>query len=228
MDFFEAVERRRSVRRYTSKPVPPEVVERAIDAALLAPNSSNLQTWRFFWVRSPEKKAALVHACLSQGAAATAQELLVVVADRSLWKKTNAAILEIYRKAGGPKLAFDYYGKLIPLTYGWAILSPLRWLVIQLIGLFRPIARRPWSPGGVDEVAIKSAALAAENFMLAITAQGFDTCPMEGFDEFRVKKLLKLGCAARVVMVISVGERSEKGVWGQRVRFDRDWFVQKL
>ncbi|NJL25243.1 MAG: hypothetical protein HC902_08725 [Calothrix sp. SM1_5_4] len=56
MDFFEAVERRRSVRKFTSAPVPAELVERAVAAAVKAPNSSNTQTWGFHWVKAPEKK----------------------------------------------------------------------------------------------------------------------------------------------------------------------------
>jgi nitroreductase len=62
--------------------------------------------------------------------------------------------------------------------------------------------------------------------MLAISAQGFDTCPMEGFDESRVKRLLKLPRHARVVMVISVGERDPKGVWGERFRRPKDSVFQ--
>jgi hypothetical protein len=37
-------------------------------------------------------------------------------------------------------------------------------------------------------VAQKSAALAAQNFMISMAAVNYDTCPMEGFDSLRVKK----------------------------------------
>ena len=62
MDFFEALEKRRSVRKYLTERVPSEVIEKAISAALLAPNSSNLQPWEIYRVTSPEKRAALVTA----------------------------------------------------------------------------------------------------------------------------------------------------------------------
>ena len=45
MEFFEVVKARRSVRQYTEEPVPEEVIQKALDAALIAPNSSNLQSW---------------------------------------------------------------------------------------------------------------------------------------------------------------------------------------
>jgi nitroreductase len=55
--------------------------------------------------------------------------------------------------------------------------------------------------------------------MLAMSAQGFDTCPMEGFDKNRVAKILKLKGSSNIVMVISAGKRANDGVWGERIRF---------
>ena len=61
--FYDVVDSRRSVRIYADNPVPEEVVQRAMDAALKAPNSSNLQVWEIHWVRSAEKKAELAKYC---------------------------------------------------------------------------------------------------------------------------------------------------------------------
>ncbi|MDG0815962.1 nitroreductase family protein [Bdellovibrio svalbardensis] len=228
MDFFEVVNRRRSVRRYTGAAVPAEVMNKALDAALLAPNSSNLQTWKFYWVSSTDKKKQLAEACLNQGAARTADQLLVVVASPDLWKKTSQAILQQPVAPTAATQFRQYYSKLVPFTYGWRMVAPIKWLIFNLIGLWKPIMRRPWSSRDIQEVSIKSACLGAENFMLAIAAQGFDTCPMEGFDESRVKRLLGLKCFERVVMVISVGERDPQGIWGERYRCPRDWFIHQV
>ena len=230
MEFFEALERRRSIRKYSEKPVPAEVMRKAIDAALLAPNSSNMQTTEIYWVRSPDKREVLIQACLNQGAARTAQELVVFVADRSLWRRNNEELKRIHREGAGARHMGEYYQKLMPFVYGWMLLAPLKFLLMNIVGLFRPMARTPWLGRHVDMIAVKSAALACENFMLAISAQGYDTCPMEGFDECRVKKVLGLKWRrkAHIVMVISVGERVERGVWGERVRLPRDWFVKEI
>ena len=88
--------------------------------------------------------------------------------------------------------------------------------------------RKPWSARDISEIAIKSAALASENIMLAAAALGYDSCPMEGIDEFRIKRTLKLGWRARVVMVISIGERAPDGVWGSQLRLPREWFVKEV
>ena len=52
----------------------------------------------------------------------------------------------------------------------------------------------------------------------SIAAEGFESCPMEGFDEIRVKKELKLPAGAEINMIIGVGKGTEQGVWGPRFR----------
>jgi nitroreductase len=76
--------------------------------------------------------------------------------------------------------------------------------------------------------AVKSASLACENFMLAVCAHGFDTCPMEGFDSTRVRKLLNLPGHALIPMVIAVGRRGPKGVTLPRIRGERSAFVKTI
>ncbi len=229
MEYFETVQTRRSIRKYTPNPVPPEVIEKALDAALLAPNSSNLQTWEFYWVKSPDRKNALVKACLSQSAARTAQELIVCVANPSLWKKTNPEMVKFTKSVNAPSMVVAYYEKFIPATYSYYWLTPFKWVIFNTLGLFRPTVRNPISYREIQDVSIKSAALACQNFMLAITAQGYATCPMEGFDKVRVRKILRLDRGSRVVMVISVGEADpQRGTWGPQVRFQRDWFIKEV
>ena len=65
-NFRKVVESRRSVRKFTDKPIPKEVLDDCLDMALLAPCSSGLQPWEFYVVKTPVKKAKLVTACLGQ------------------------------------------------------------------------------------------------------------------------------------------------------------------
>jgi len=229
MNLFDAIEKRRSVRKYLNEPVPRAVIDKAIEAALLAPNSSNLQPWEFYWVTHPEKKKQLVAACLDQSTAATAAELVVFVARTDTWRRNRQRILETLGQRGTvPKQQRDYYLKIVPLFYtpGWfSSLGLLKSAVFAVVGLFRPVPRGPFSKSGLRAMLSKTVALACENFMLAITAQGYSTCPMEGFDESRVKKILGLGGAANVVMVISVGREDAAGIYGTRLRLDPKLFV---
>jgi nitroreductase len=68
MEALEAIRKRRSVRRYTDRPVPDEEVGRVLRLALLAPTGHNAQAWSFVVVREPERRAALAELVL-RGAA---------------------------------------------------------------------------------------------------------------------------------------------------------------
>lgn len=230
MDFFEVVEKRRSIRKFSRDDVPDAVIEKALHAAIWAPNSSNLQTWDFFWVANSEKKANLVKACLNQAAARTAQHLIVVTANAKLWKRSQAELIAWTKRENAPKVVEEYYSKLIPLTYstGFGVLSAVKKFLGSVAGLFTPFMRRPATLKDLYEVSIKSSALACENFALAITAQGFDTCMMEGFDEVRVMDLLDLSNDYRVVMVIAVGKTSERGTWGKPFRLPHETVIHKI
>jgi nitroreductase len=64
--------------------------------------------------------------------------------------------------------------------------------------------------------------------MLSIKAEGFDSCPMEGFDSERVKDFLKLPNAAEINMIISVGTAKPEGIYGPRVRVPKEEVLFKL
>lgn len=231
MNYFDVVEARRSVRKFKAEKLADTVIEKALQAAVLAPNSSNTQTWDFYWVQTPEKKDKLVAACLSQSAARTASDLIVVVANPKTWKRSVKPLIQWVESVKAPQQVQMYYKKLIPIMYRSGLfnsLGLLKFILATLTGLFRPIMRSPFFRRDMQEVAIKSAALACENFVLAIKAQGGDTCMMEGFDEYRVKSLLKLPCSARVVMVIAVGLGAENGTWGPRFRLPLEQVMHKI
>lgn len=221
MDFFEVVSKRRSIRKFTQSPFPDVLVERALEAAILAPNSSNVQTWDFYWVKKGPTYHKLIHYCLDQSAARTSSHLVVITSDPKKWKRSHQPILKWVKNANAPKLVHTYYEKLIPITYRWGLFNcfaPLKWVVTFVMGLFRPIARGPYTLRDLQEVGLKSAALAAENFVLSIIAQGGAACMMEGFDECRVKRCLRMGYSARIGMVIALGYEAERGTWGPQFR----------
>lgn len=86
-----------------------------------------------------------------------------------------------------------------------------------MIGLFRPIVRQA-SEGDMRTVMHKSCGLVAQTFMLAMSEVGYDTCPLEGFDSWRVKRLLHLPYSSNINMVVACGIRLPDGVQGDRFR----------
>jgi iodotyrosine deiodinase len=54
--FYQVMERRRTIRDFSDRPVPREVIERCIRAAGTAPSGANLQPWHFVAVSDPAIK----------------------------------------------------------------------------------------------------------------------------------------------------------------------------
>lgn len=230
--FDNIIQNRRSVRVYTDEKVPEEVVQKVLDWALLAPNSSNLQCWEFYWVKDPIKKEAVKAALFNQPAARTSQELIIAVARMDKWKSVSKQMIEAFSSQKGgkaPASVYAYYQKLVPIAYTQGplgVLGLFKRVATWTIGLFKPIPREPHSWADMRVWAHKSTALACQNIMMGFTAHGYDTCPMEGLDSNRMKKILGLGGGAEIVMAISVGKRAENGVYGPRIRMPKDQFVK--
>jgi nitroreductase len=231
---MKVVASRRSVRKYTNEPLPEEDMRACLRAALLAPTSSNLQCWEFHWVKSAEKKSALIKACLSQSAASTAAELIVAVARTRTWPDIRRRMLEHLKsdedaqRPGSP--LHDYYTKIVPFFYSQGPLGSfglIKKILFFIIGFFRPVPREPTSLSDMRIWATKTTALACENLMLALRARGYDSCPMEGMDSSRVRKILQLPRDAVVVMVISAGKRAPRGIYGKQIRFDEALFIKE-
>lgn len=227
----EAIAYRRSVRIYDAeKTINKNVVKKCIEQAVLAPNSSNMQLWEFYHITSKDIIDKIAPFCFNQNAARTAQQLVIFVTRKDLWKqraKANLKFMDATFGANNPKsgqtkrekVARNYYGKIIPFAYTdfLGILGFFKYLMILVVGLFKPIYREV-RQSDMRIVAHKTCGLAAQNFMISMAAAGYDTCPMEGSDTWRVKRLLGLPSGAEINMIVSCGIRKPEGVYGERFR----------
>ncbi len=59
MESLNVITGRRSVRKYSERPVPDELLEDLLKAAMAAPSAGNEQPWHFIVVRSSEQRNAL-------------------------------------------------------------------------------------------------------------------------------------------------------------------------
>jgi nitroreductase len=230
MELKKVIEYRRSVRKYDpNKPLDPNIVKQCIEQASLAPNSSNMQLWEFYHVISPDKLKSLSKYCFDQSASETAQQMVVFVVRKDLWRKrarANLSHINMVAKGKDPKdynrrekFAETYYKKLMPITY-FDFLGIFGWIkygIYWTIGLFRVVYRQARN-SDMRIVAHKSAGLAAQTFMLSMVDAGYDTCPMEGIDTLRIKKLLNLPIGAEINMVVACGIRIPEGIFGERFR----------
>ncbi len=233
---FEAlINSRRSVRVFEKDvSIPDDIVEKCLDAALAAPNSSNLQPWEFYWVKDKRKLKLLKKYCVSQSAAVTAPTIIVAVARIDTWDRNRLLMIEHFNKQEKrpPKGAYLYYEKIAKLAYSQGPFGLFGLIKTILFGVQRLMGKIvPQAPTGNSEMKIwahKTTALGCENLMLAFRAHGYDSCPMEGLDPVKVKELLELPSGADICMAISAGKRAPNGIFSPRVRFDRGFFIKEV
>ena len=224
------IDQRRAVRIYDENAdYNPDVTKRCVERATLSPNSSNMQLWEFYKVSTTDIKAKLVKACMNQCAARTASELLVVVVRKDLWKRrATFNVNKIKEKLADKKeedytkrdkRGLSYYTKVMSILYTdfLGIFGFIKYAFFWIIGFFRPVYRQV-RHSDMRIVAHKSAALASQTFMLSMAAEGYDTCPMEGFDSLMVKNIMKLPSSSEINMIISCGIRKPEGIYNERRR----------
>ncbi len=80
MDVFEAIAKRRSIRKYVPLPVPEDKLQKVLQAGQAAPSASNRQEYKFIVVTDQETKDKLVRAASDQGFVGEAGAVIVACA----------------------------------------------------------------------------------------------------------------------------------------------------
>jgi nitroreductase len=96
MDFIMT---RRSIRQYTDRPVPEELVTQLLRAAMAAPSAKNQQPWHFVVVRDRELLEAIAQSTPYSGMTRGAQLAIVICAapderDPGYWPQDCSAATE--------------------------------------------------------------------------------------------------------------------------------------
>ena len=68
MKLDEIIHSRRSVRKFKSQPIEPDIIESIIESARLAPSAVNFQPWKFYVCASEEAKDVYKRQALIIGA----------------------------------------------------------------------------------------------------------------------------------------------------------------
>jgi nitroreductase len=214
-DLLQAIFSRRAVKVFDPVSISAEQREQLLNAARLAPSSFNMQPYRLYWVESPAMRETAATLCHNQIPARTASALVVAIADIGSWRETAESQLDWMRRSGFDAKKISDAERRVKLVkwffiQGWFnIFGALKWIMFRIINLWKSLGMPPVSRQGLFTWATKSTALACENLMIAAEALGLNTCPMEGFDNLRLSKLLKLSRKHQeIVMVIAIGKKS--------------------
>jgi nitroreductase len=208
LEAFDKLARaRRAVRSFKTDPLPDGLLDRLLDTARWSPSGYNLQPTHFVTVTDPALKKPLRKVCMNQRQIEEAPATVLFLGDRQVHVSHFRAMLSHEEEAGAmhPKHKASLE-KFVPLAFhtgpaglGWlwkATLPAVRRLAAPTPEL-PAVHRRYW--------LAKQVSLSAMVFMLAAAAAGLGTCPMEGFDEGRAKRLLRIPSHLVLVMVVPVG-----------------------
>ena len=84
MDALETIHTRRSIREYQERPVPDELVDKIIRAAMMAPSAGNARPWQFVVITDATLKAQIPHIHPHASMAAEAPVSILVCGDPAL------------------------------------------------------------------------------------------------------------------------------------------------
>lgn len=89
------IQARRSIRKYSNKPVDDRTIENILESGRLAPSGSNTQPWHFIIIRNEQIKEQVARASHDQGWMLTAPVFIACVADiRSRMRIDEEVVLD--------------------------------------------------------------------------------------------------------------------------------------
>lgn len=176
-----AIAERRASPSFDGAPIPPEDLRRILNAGLHAPSGYNIQPWRFVVVQSPEQKKRLRAASYNQAKVEEASAVIVACGDADGWRKDFEMVLQ-QGLAGG-------------MTEGYA--DQARLTVPKYLSSFNSDQMRGWLN--------KMVMLAFTHMLLMAEVIGYDTAPMEGFEQDKVHEVLRLPLSYWVVALLGIG-----------------------
>ena len=177
----QAIRERRATPSFDGSPMPPEDLRRILEAGLSAPSGYNLQPWRFVVVQGEEQKRQLRAASYNQPKVEEASAVIVACGDADGWRKDVEMLVEMGRSNGMPE--------------GYAAQIPAK------VGNFLSHFNRDEMHGWLNKMVM----IAVTQMMLMAEVMGYDTAPMEGFEQDRVHEVLRLPMSYWVVALLAVG-----------------------
>ncbi len=183
---LDAIFHRRAVKIFEPVEISEALREQILNAARHAPSSFNSQPYKFYWVGSAEKKAAVAKLCLGQKPAETASALVVAVADLGSLSATAQSQLEWMRRSNFTEEKIRGYernakiGRVLFMPGPFGMFAAIKRVLFRLLNLRMVMGMPPLSRQDLFKWATKSTSLACQNLMIAAEALGMSTCPMEG------------------------------------------------
>jgi len=184
MDVLEAIESRRSVRRYKDKPVGEETLNKVLEAARLAPSTSNTQSWKFKVVTDLDTRKKLREVAYGQRFIEEAPVVVVCCLDFEAFKERGKQTLKLVMSGVRPSLE----------------------MVLRSV---RGGKAKDFDPERVVINGTMNVTIATEHMILAAQQLGLGTCWVRAFDAPKVAEILDLPEGVTVLCLLPIGYPAE-------------------
>jgi len=192
----EAIEKRRSIRKFKPDPVPDEFIKALLDAARLAPSGCNAQPWRFKLIKDTATKLKLAEAAHRQPFIAKAPVVLVCCADiRGYIEGTISSIQDLGRTG--------------------SVEDRVVTLILERTEKMKTLKTEEIAPRVAFNVAI-----AVEHIVLRALDFGLGTCWVRLIDEQMVRDMFGWDNNLHVVALLPIGFPAESPPPRRRLNMD--------
>lgn len=189
MNYLDALKKRYSVKKFDKeKLVSSELIRSILEAAKLSASSLGLQPYEIIIVESTEMKEKLIPAFYNPSQISTCSHLIVIISKNDIGS--------------------DYIGSY------FTEISTTRDISLESLGLFKESISNHIQKLTSEETMIwadKQSYIVLGNLMFAAALENVDTCPMEGYKQEIIDKILGLDTTKnKVAVTLALGYRSEE------------------
>ncbi|EGO6012411.1 nitroreductase family protein [Enterococcus faecalis] len=189
MMYQDVVRSRRSVRDFMPDvEIPKEELMAIIEEAMFAPNSTNLNSWRFLIVTEKEQKEALYEVSMQQPAVKGAAAVIILLGDLTAYTVANADEISAKAVAQG------------------TMTEEIRQGINENVSWYYDVSeeqKREW--------LMLDQGLVAMQLMLSAKDRGYDTVAMSCFETEAVRKLFNIEDHLVNGLIIPIGKAQTPG-----------------
>jgi putative NAD(P)H nitroreductase len=183
METIQAINERRSINFFDpSRSIPRAQIAELLKLANLSPSSFNLQPWEVIVVDDPERKKTLRQQSYNQAKVEEASAVLIIIANPNGVEENIDPVLDTNIKLGYMKAEAREATRKAPFA---------------MYGEKDSLKRKFF--------AVKNTSFFAMSIMIAARGMGYETHPMDGFDEEGIKKNFNIPDDRIIPLLIAVG-----------------------
>ena len=176
----QAIRERPATPSFDGAPIPDKDLKKILDAGLHAPSGYNMQPWRFVVVRNEEQKKRLRAASFNQAKVEEASAMIVACGDADGFRHGDLEEMLRLGREGGMSESYAAQAQETIPNY---------------------LSNHPNMPMWLNRHVM----IAFTHMLLMAEVLGYDTAPMEGFEEEKVREVLKLPLSYHVVALLGIG-----------------------